>query len=217
MLQDNSIFLGAAPSADGTLLPQYLGLKYANRHGLVTGATGTGKTVTLQILAEGFSAAGVPVFAADVKGDLSGIGAVGRAEGLSPEARRGDRLRRRISAGRNSDAVLGSFRRAGPSDPHHGLRDGAAAPVAADGAQRDAGGRAQHRLQDCRRGGPAAPRPEGPAGDADGAGRARRRDLGDVRQRHEAVDRRDPAAAPGPGGAGRRSPSSASRRSTSPT
>ena len=52
---------------------QYLHLRYANRHGLIAGATGTGKTVTLQILAEGFSAAGVPVFMADVKGDLSGV------------------------------------------------------------------------------------------------------------------------------------------------
>ncbi len=50
-----------------------LALKMANRHGLIAGATGTGKTVTLQVLAEGFSAAGVPVFAADVKGDLSGV------------------------------------------------------------------------------------------------------------------------------------------------
>ncbi|MBJ6371730.1 helicase HerA-like domain-containing protein [Sedimentitalea arenosa] len=53
--------------------PQGLTLKYANRHGLVAGATGTGKTVTLQILAEGFSDAGVPVFLSDVKGDLSGL------------------------------------------------------------------------------------------------------------------------------------------------
>ncbi|MCW5559478.1 MAG: DUF853 family protein, partial [Verrucomicrobiae bacterium] len=45
----------------------------ANRHGLVAGATGTGKTVTLQTLAEGFSARGVPVFLADVKGDLAGV------------------------------------------------------------------------------------------------------------------------------------------------
>ncbi len=52
---------------------QWLNLKYANRHGLIAGATGTGKTVTLQILAEGFLNAGVPVFMADVKGDLSGI------------------------------------------------------------------------------------------------------------------------------------------------
>ena len=52
---------------------QWLNLEYANRHGLIAGATGTGKTVTLQVLAEGFSRAGVPVFMADVKGDLSGM------------------------------------------------------------------------------------------------------------------------------------------------
>ncbi|MEL7100317.1 MAG: helicase HerA-like domain-containing protein [Pseudomonadota bacterium] len=56
---------------------QFLNLGYANRHGLIAGATGTGKTVTLQILAEGFSAAGVPVFMADVKGDLSGLAKAG--------------------------------------------------------------------------------------------------------------------------------------------
>jgi uncharacterized protein len=59
---------------------EVLTLKLANRHGLVTGATGTGKTVTLQTLAEGFSAAGVAVFASDIKGDLSGLGAPGRGE-----------------------------------------------------------------------------------------------------------------------------------------
>jgi DNA helicase HerA-like ATPase len=53
--------------------PQELVLKRANRHGLIAGATGTGKTVTLQVLAEGFSRAGVPVFMADVKGDLAGM------------------------------------------------------------------------------------------------------------------------------------------------
>jgi len=51
----------------------YFKLKWGNRHGLIAGATGTGKTVTLQDLAEGFSNAGVPVFMADVKGDLSGL------------------------------------------------------------------------------------------------------------------------------------------------
>ncbi len=60
--------------------PEYLLLKYGNRHGLVTGATGTGKTVTLQVLAEGFSRAGVPVFCADVKGDLCGIAAMGEVK-----------------------------------------------------------------------------------------------------------------------------------------
>ncbi len=58
--------------------PQHIRLNRANRHGLIAGATGTGKTVTLQILAEGFSNAGVPVFAADVKGDLSGISQIGK-------------------------------------------------------------------------------------------------------------------------------------------
>src|SRR6185437_16373898 len=49
----------------------------SNRHGMITGATGTGKTVSLQVMAEGFSRIGVPVFAADVKGDLSGIAVAG--------------------------------------------------------------------------------------------------------------------------------------------
>ena len=57
--------------------PESLRLDRANRHGLVAGATGTGKTVTLQTLAQGFSDAGVPVFAADIKGDLCGIAAAG--------------------------------------------------------------------------------------------------------------------------------------------
>jgi len=60
--------------------PAWLTLNLANRHGLVTGATGTGKTVTLQIMAEGFARAGVPVFAADIKGDLSGIAEIGEAK-----------------------------------------------------------------------------------------------------------------------------------------
>lgn len=69
----DNLVIGAA---DGALIEQ-LGAM-SNRHGLITGATGTGKTVTLQILAEGFSRLGVPVFAADIKGDLSGIAAAGK-------------------------------------------------------------------------------------------------------------------------------------------
>ncbi|WP_051960472.1 helicase HerA-like domain-containing protein [Devosia riboflavina] len=64
-----AISIGKTDAATSIALP----LRFANRHGLITGATGTGKTVTLQRMAEEFSAAGVPVFAADVKGDLSGI------------------------------------------------------------------------------------------------------------------------------------------------
>ena len=71
MLVDDRIYLGTSSR------PEYLALKFANRHGLITGATGTGKTVSLQVLAEGFSRAGVPVFCADIKGDLSGIAAMG--------------------------------------------------------------------------------------------------------------------------------------------
>ncbi|MBO9472388.1 DUF853 family protein [Shimia sp. R10_1] len=75
---DGNIFLGGGGPDFG--VKQGLTLKYANRHGLIAGATGTGKTVTLQILAEGFSAAGVPVFLSDVKGDLSGLAAAGRSD-----------------------------------------------------------------------------------------------------------------------------------------
>lgn len=75
---ENHIFLGGG--GENYAVKQGLSLKYANRHGLIAGATGTGKTVTLQILAEGFSDAGVPVFLSDVKGDLSGLAAAGSAD-----------------------------------------------------------------------------------------------------------------------------------------
>jgi len=73
-------------SADGIVIGKgeelvALDLRYANRHGLIAGATGTGKTVTLQTLAEGFSARGVPVFLCDVKGDLSGLCVAGETSG----------------------------------------------------------------------------------------------------------------------------------------
>jgi DNA helicase HerA-like ATPase len=73
----DGIFMGGGGDDYGDA--QELLLQYANRHGLIAGATGTGKTVTLQILAEGFSAIGVPVFLSDVKGDLSGLAKSGSA------------------------------------------------------------------------------------------------------------------------------------------
>ncbi len=81
MSDSETILIGKSDSI------QSLYLKRANRHGLVAGATGTGKTVTLQILAEGFSQAGVPVFASDIKGDLSGISqAIEAKPGLTERA-----------------------------------------------------------------------------------------------------------------------------------
>jgi DNA helicase HerA-like ATPase len=73
-MTDQIVVGGAAGKAASPLL-----LALGNRHGLIAGATGTGKTVTLRVLAEGFSAAGVPVFMADVKGDLAAIGEAGAA------------------------------------------------------------------------------------------------------------------------------------------
>ena len=78
MMDEGKLFLGGSRKPDDSFSkPEYLHLPFANRHGLITGATGTGKTVTLQILAESFSSAGVPVFCSDIKGDLSGIAARG--------------------------------------------------------------------------------------------------------------------------------------------
>ena len=71
---DNTIYLGTS------VKPEVLNLKLANRHGLIAGATGTGKTVTLQIMAEGFAKQGVPVFCADVKGDLAGLAMAGESK-----------------------------------------------------------------------------------------------------------------------------------------
>ena len=76
MAGDDGIFIGTGGGER-----QLLNLRRANRHGLIAGATGTGKTVTLQGLAEGFSKAGVPVFVSDVKGDLSGLAMPGLATG----------------------------------------------------------------------------------------------------------------------------------------
>jgi hypothetical protein len=84
VLTENGVFVGGGGDLYAT--PQELLLKYGNRHGLIAGATGTGKTVTLQILAEGFSTAGVPVFLADVKGDLAGLAMPGNVAGKLHEA-----------------------------------------------------------------------------------------------------------------------------------
>jgi len=76
----DSIFVGK--NAGG---PELLNLKRANRHGLIAGATGTGKTVTLQGIIEGFSSAGIPCFVADVKGDLAGVAMAGSPQSKTHE------------------------------------------------------------------------------------------------------------------------------------
>ncbi len=78
---DQDIFIGLADNGE----KQFLHLAQANRHGLIAGATGTGKTVTLQVLAESFSSRGVPVFMADVKGDLAGIAMPGSSTAKNAE------------------------------------------------------------------------------------------------------------------------------------
>ncbi|HIC67561.1 MAG TPA: DUF853 family protein, partial [Paracoccus sp.] len=80
----NTIFVGGGGPSYAN--PQSLLMKYANRHGMIAGATGTGKTVTLQTLAESLSLAGVPVFLSDVKGDLAGLSQSGSAEARLHEA-----------------------------------------------------------------------------------------------------------------------------------
>ncbi|MFN4058100.1 MAG: helicase HerA-like domain-containing protein [Roseinatronobacter sp.] len=75
-----AIFVGGGGESQRE--PQLLRLGYGNRHGLIAGATGTGKTITVQILAEQFSAAGVPVFLTDIKGDVAGIAMPGTEKGF---------------------------------------------------------------------------------------------------------------------------------------
>jgi len=75
MDNEQGIFIGKGGNGEA----QYLNLKRANRHGLIAGATGTGKTVTLQGMVDSFSALGVPVFVSDVKGDLGGLAMAGSA------------------------------------------------------------------------------------------------------------------------------------------
>ena len=83
MLLDNKVWLGTSKEGPVTMLP-----RMANRHGLISGATGTGKTVTLQVMAEAFSQMGVPVFMADVKGDLAGLAKPGEVN---------DKIRERLA------------------------------------------------------------------------------------------------------------------------
>ena len=167
-------------------------------------------------MAEGFSAAGVPVFCADVKGDLAGLADAGRAEGFPRQARRGRSASPPNTSSRRFPVVFWDlFGKQG-----HPIRAtisemGPLLLVAPARPQRHPGGRPQHRLQARRRGGAAAPRPQGPAGAARLRRRARQRAHHALRQRLQGDDRHHPARAPRARAAGRATASSASRRSTS--
>ena len=139
--------------------PVYLHAQYGNRHGLVAGATGTGKTVSLMVLAEGFSRLGVPVFMADVKGDVAGLAMPGKrrredsgsacravgVEGYAPEG--------------ESGRVLGPLRqvRSSGADDHQRARADAARPDSR--TQRRPARRARDRVHAGGRSRTAAARP----------------------------------------------------------
>ena len=112
MLYDGKIWVGTGEKPV-LLLPQM-----ANRHGLIAGATGTGKTVSLKVLAEGFSDLGVPVFLADVKGDLSGMVKPGEhSEGMAQRCYQ-------LPVSGLSHRFLGCIRRKGTSCSRNRQRDG---------------------------------------------------------------------------------------------
>ena len=154
----DTLLIAKAGNNDLCLLPAL-----SNRHGLITGATGTGKTVTLQTMAEQFSRIGVPVFMADVKGDLSGIAAAGGNNQKSHGAREG--VGRGAALRSLSGRVLGRVRQARASDPRDGVGLGAVVAVAAARSERHAGRCADAGVQDRRRRGVAVARSQGSARD----------------------------------------------------
>ena len=211
MADDTSIFIGASRKPDDSYQqPEKLDLKFGNRHGLITGATGTGKTVTLQILAEGFSNRRAGVLPPTSRA-TSPASRDGRGQGFPRRAGRGDRLDP-YEFQEFPVIFWDLYGEKGHPVARDRLGDGAAAAVAPDEPHRSAGRRHQHRLQDRRRGRPAAARPQGLPGAAHLHGRERRRDQHAIRQCRPSLGRRDPAQAADPRAAGRREISSASRR-----
>ena len=177
--------------------------KYGNRHGLVAGATGTGKTVTLMTLAEGFSRMGVPVFLADVKGDVAGLAVAGTPSEKLQAARRArsasPTTRPRPARSCSGTCTASSAIRCAPPSARSGPTLLARILELNDTQAR----RARHRVQARRRPRPAAARPRRPARAARPGRRRAQGHLHVVRPGQHAVDRRDPARAAAPG-AGRR-------------
>ena len=145
MLNEDGKLLIGVGETPVCLLP-----RMANRHGLISGATGTGKTITLKVMAESFSALGVPVFLADVKGDLAGCCRTGErteaidrrltAMGLDPETFRYQPFPVRFWD------VYGEM---GHPRAHDRQRDGRAPALPSARSDRRAGGRADHRIPRC--------------------------------------------------------------------
>ena len=172
--------------------PVYLHAQYGNRHGLVAGATGTGKTVSLMVMAEGFSRLGVPVFMADVKGDVAGLAMPGsggdkiqaRAARSASKATRRKRIRwcSGICTANPGIPVRTTVSELGPTLLGRILELSDAA-----------GRRARNRVQAGRRSRTAAARPRRSARAAHLRRRQSQRHLGEVRPRQRAVGRRDPA------------------------
>ena len=206
-LTEPGLVIGS-PMLDGELANDarvQVALSMLNRHGLIAGATGTGKTKTLQLMAGQLSKAGVPVFVADIKGDLTGLAAPGDA--TNPKL-----VERVTSLGWTFEAsghpveflsLTGQLGRPGPGD---GPFVRAAAARQGPRPQRDADLDPRARLQVLRRQRPAAARPQGPRGDAQ-VPRVRRgqADPGRLRRDVERVGRRPPALdrRPRAGGCGR--------------
>ena len=140
---DEKIFVGKGEQ------PAWLTLALGNRHGLVTGATGTGKTVSLQVMAEGFARAGVPVFAADIKGDLSGISEVGEAKDFI--VKRAADMGLTFQPDQFSTVFWDVFGEQGHPVRATVTEMGPLAAVADAGSERRAGGRAQRRVPRRRR------------------------------------------------------------------
>ena len=179
-------------------------LATVNRHGLVAGATGTGKTKSLQVIAEQLSAAGVPVMMADVKGDLSGLSRPGVGQRQDRAAGQGHR--RRLDSdglpGRVHVAGHHGHRRAGARDDHQLRADPAVEGV---GAQPNSGVDARADLSLGRSEGFVAARPQGPAGGHPVPDQRRGQAGAEGARRGVADDRRrDPAGTGQPRGRRRR-------------
>lgn len=144
MYENGKIYMGLAGGKRVELA-----LNMCNRHGLIAGASGTGKTVTMKVMAESFSDAGVPVFLCDVKGDVAGICAPGQSsEGME---KRIDKfgLRDRFVYQGYPTTFWDVYQEGGHAVPGHRQRHGTGASQPDFGPDGGAGGNSAHRVSNC--------------------------------------------------------------------